>query len=209
MEGEISCQTSNCFLKRLCNWRVAPSARVVQYTWCKRPLQTTQLYRHNYTNWNQLYVQLHEHPSCDLRLLSKINTCSLVPFQVLASKIKNLPVVSVNASYTLNESCRKLAVAWFQGIRFAIASLSPCGTEPGHLSVGRQGWFTLWDEPWFTERLVLSQYWFISLGRLLVTGWGVCLFFCLSKSSMYLSVKAKKIIHTCVSSFGFLIYILF
>lgn len=63
-------------------------------------------------------------PSCDLRLISKINTCSSVFlfFQDFANIIKNWPLVSVDTA----EPYRKLAAAsWFQRIRFAVASLSP------------------------------------------------------------------------------------
>lgn len=109
-EGEISCQTFNCFLKRLYYWRVAPSAHVVQYTWCKRRLQTTWLYRLSYTNWNPPYILLHECLNCDLWLVSQISTCSSVLFQILANKIQNWPLVSVDAAHRLNEPYRKLGV---------------------------------------------------------------------------------------------------
>ncbi len=75
-------------------------------------------------------------------------------------------------------------------------------------------WFTHWDQPWYAVRFALSQYWFVSFNRVLVTGWygrwrmgasgrflPTC--FCLSMYSMHLSAIAKKIIHTFPSPFVF------
>lgn len=81
-EFEISCQTFNCFLKSLFNWHGARGACVVQYIWCKRRMHTSKLYCHRFTNWSHPYVLLRDCPSCDLRLISNINTCFTDLFQV-------------------------------------------------------------------------------------------------------------------------------
>lgn len=48
------------------------------------------------------------------------------------------PMSSSIAAHILNEQYGKLAVAKFQGVRFAIASLNPSAIKPRHLSAGYQ-----------------------------------------------------------------------
>lgn len=89
----------------------------------------------------------------------------------------------------------------FQGLGLLLHPWAPVALSQSICLQVVKCWFTVWDEPWFPERFALSQYWFVSVKRVLVTGWGegwgvvvgYCLFVsvCQSTACIFMSKHRK------------------